>query len=88
MHWLISLCNSPLIFYSAVSGALSRALLAQETPKRLDNVTTRITGSVRELCRAAAAPAIAGLKAVDGLIITGATGTNVNDVAVALIGEG
>jgi len=24
---------------------------------------------------------------VDGLIITGATGTNVNDVAVALIGE-
>ena len=27
------------------------------------------------------------LKAVDGLIITGATGTNVNDVAVALIGE-
>ena len=184
------------------------ALLAQETPKTLDNVTTRITGSVRELCRAAAsacrnlgyepvlltdqlcceareagsflgsivrtqagqgkklayiaggetivhltgkglggrnqelalaaAPAIAGLnaavfsvgsdgtdgptdaaggyvdgdtlaaleaggwsgyaalqnndsyhalKAVDGLIITGATGTNVNDVAVALIGE-
>jgi len=184
------------------------ALLEQETPKALDNVTTRITGSVRELCRAAAsvcrnlgyepvlltdqlcceareagsflgsiartqagqgkklayiaggetivhltgkglggrnqelalaaAPAIAGLnaavfsvgsdgtdgptdaaggyvdgdtlaaleaggwsgyaalqnndsyhalKAVDGLIITGATGTNVNDVAVALIGE-
>ena len=27
------------------------------------------------------------LKAVDGLIITGATGTNVNDVAVALVGE-
>lgn len=25
------------------------------------------------------------LKAVDGLIVTGATGTNVNDVAVALI---
>ena len=43
-----------MIFYSAVSGALSRALLAQETPKTLDNVTTRITGSVRELCRAAA----------------------------------
>lgn len=32
-----------------------RALLAMETPKRLDNVTTRITGSVRELCAAAAA---------------------------------
>ena len=26
------------------------------------------------------------LRAVEGLIITGATGTNVNDVAVALIG--
>jgi len=31
-----------------------KALLAQETPKALDNVTTRITGSVRELCAAAA----------------------------------
>ena len=30
-------------------------LLAQETPKELDNVTTQITGSVRELCAAAAA---------------------------------
>lgn len=29
--------------------------LSQETPKSLDNVTTRVTGSVRELCRAAAA---------------------------------
>ena len=29
-------------------------LLAQETPKELTNVTTRITGSVRELCAAAA----------------------------------
>ena len=27
------------------------------------------------------------LQAVDGLMITGATGTNVNDVAVVLIGE-
>ena len=32
----------------------ARALLAQETPKQLDNVTTHITGSVRELCAAAA----------------------------------
>lgn len=32
----------------------ARALLGQETPKRLDNVETRITGSVRELCAAAA----------------------------------
>ena len=149
----------------------AKALLAQETPKALDNVTTQITGSVRELCTAAAkacrelgyepilltdrhltgkglggrnqelalaaAPALAGqnaavfsvgsdgtdgptdaaggyvdgdtaaalaakgwnvfdtlqnndayhaLQAVDGLIITGATGTNVNDVAVVLIG--
>lgn len=31
----------------------ARDLLAQETPKTLDNVTTQITGSVRELCTAA-----------------------------------
>jgi len=31
-----------------------RALLEQETPKELDNVETHITGSVRELCAAAA----------------------------------
>lgn len=31
----------------------SLALLTQETPKELDNVTTCITGSVKELCRAA-----------------------------------
>ena len=30
-------------------------LLAQETPKQLDNVATRITGSVRQLCAAAEA---------------------------------
>ncbi len=35
----------------------ARALLAQETPKALDNVETRITGSVRELCAAAASAA-------------------------------
>ncbi len=35
----------------------ARALLAQETPKTLDNVETRITGSVRELCAAAASAA-------------------------------
>ena len=33
----------------------ARALLARETVKHLDNVDTRITGSVRELCAAAAA---------------------------------
>ncbi len=111
-------------------------LLNQETPKELANVTTQITGSVRELC-AAAAPGLAGipgaalfsvgsdgtdgptdaaggyvdsgtaqalaakgldvfavlgendayhaLQAVGGLIVTGPTGTNVNDVAVALL---
>ena len=32
----------------------AKALLALETPKVLDNVTTQITGSVRELCTAAA----------------------------------
>lgn len=35
----------------------ARELLAQETPKTLDNVETQITGSVRELCAAAAAAA-------------------------------
>ena len=34
--------------------AEARALLRQETPKELNNVTTQITGSVRELCTAAA----------------------------------
>ncbi len=33
----------------------ARVLLSQETPKTLDNVTTLINGSVRELCTAAAA---------------------------------
>ena len=32
----------------------ARELLGQETPKSLDNVTTQINGSVRELCAAAA----------------------------------
>ena len=32
----------------------AKELLTQETPKSLDNVTTMITGSVRELCAAAA----------------------------------
>jgi len=33
----------------------ARALLSQETPKELNNVTTQINGSVRELCVAASA---------------------------------
>ena len=40
--------------YHLALSAQARALLAQETPKTLPNVTTKITGSVRELCRAAA----------------------------------
>lgn len=36
----------------------ARELLAQETPKELDNVETQITGSVRELCAAAARSAL------------------------------
>lgn len=32
----------------------ARALLSQETPKELNNITTQITGSVRQLCAAAA----------------------------------
>ncbi|MBR1658755.1 MAG: glycerate kinase [Oscillospiraceae bacterium] len=35
--------------------ALARALLDVETPKALDNIETRVNGSVRELCAAAAA---------------------------------
>ena len=35
----------------------ARTLLAQETPKALNNVETHITGSVRELCAAAASAA-------------------------------
>ena len=35
--------------------AAAKELLQQETPKTLGNVTTQITGSVRELCAAAAA---------------------------------
>ena len=41
--------------YNLNLSAQAKALLAQETPKTLDNVTTQITGSVRELCAAAAA---------------------------------
>ena len=36
------------------SSDTARRLLAQETPKTADNVTVRVTGSVRELCAAAA----------------------------------
>ena len=34
-------------------------LLKQETPKNLDNVTTMVTGSVKQLCKAAAETAVA-----------------------------
>lgn len=40
--------------YGLALSPTAQELLAQETPKALDNVTTRITGSVRELCAAAA----------------------------------
>ena len=40
--------------YGLRLSAQARALLARETPKALSNVTTHITGSVRELCAAAA----------------------------------
>lgn len=39
--------------YNLRLSAQARELLCQETPKELHNVTTAITGSVRELCRAA-----------------------------------
>ena len=41
--------------YSLRMSAAARGLLDVETPKALDNVSTRINGSVRELCAAAAA---------------------------------
>lgn len=41
--------------YSLRLSPEAQALLAQETPKALGNVATQITGSVRELCTAAAA---------------------------------
>lgn len=40
--------------YALRLSAQARALLGAETPKALSNVTTKITGSVRELCAAAA----------------------------------
>ena len=40
--------------YGLKLSAQARALLEQETPKELNNVTTLINGSVRELCSAAA----------------------------------
>ena len=43
--------------YGLKLSAAAAALLERETPKALTNVETRITGSVRELCAAAAAAA-------------------------------
>ena len=40
--------------YSLTLSAQAKALLDRELPRSLDNVTTQITGSVRELCAAAA----------------------------------
>ncbi len=40
--------------YALTLSDKARELLSRETPKDLDNVTTQITGSVRELCAAAA----------------------------------
>lgn len=43
--------------YGLTLSPLAMELLGRETPKALDNVETHITGSVRELCAAAAASA-------------------------------
>lgn len=40
--------------YQLALSAQARALLGKETPKELDNVVTQVTGSVRQLCVAAA----------------------------------
>ena len=52
-----STCEQALDLVSRYDLKLSdkaKELLAEETPKEISNVTTMITGSVRELCRAAA----------------------------------
>ena len=52
-----STCAQAMAIVEKYSLSLSPAalsLLSKETPKALDNATTRITGSVRELCAAAA----------------------------------
>lgn len=52
-----STCEQALVIaekYGLKLSAEARRLLNQETPKRLSNVETQITGSVRELCAAAA----------------------------------
>ena len=48
--------------------AAAQALLSEETPKTLSNVETRITGSVRELCAAAARAA--GRLGYEPLVLT------------------
>ena len=51
-----STCNQALEIASRYNLQLSdkaQALLRQETPKALDNVTTYVTGSVKQLCKAA-----------------------------------
>ena len=40
--------------YGISLSSAARAALCEDTPKELDNVTTMVTGSVRNLCRAAA----------------------------------
>lgn len=52
-----STCESALSIaakYQLRLSSQAAACLKEETPKKLDNVETRITGSVRNLCRAAA----------------------------------
>lgn len=44
--------------YGIQIAAETVSLLEKETPKKLDNVTTMVTGSVKQLCRAAAETAV------------------------------
>ena len=50
----VLLLDEPLTSFDVVVADEMKALLDVETPKQLDNVETVITGSVRELCAAAA----------------------------------
>ena len=61
------------------------ALAVAAIPEALSSIVTIVLSfGTRKMAREHAI--IRHLQAVEGLIITGATGTNVNDVAVVLIG--
>ncbi len=80
--------------YNLKISAQAMRCLERETPKNLSNVETVITGSTKEKLDRLGIDiyrvlqdnnAYFALEQVNGLIMTGPTGTNVNDVSVLLI---